>query len=137
MSTPTMMLITGSWNGKKTFKLIPVSLDCPYNEGIYDLDNKILALIGKDKKESLHMLAKLNEFGDPQTMKIGRRSNGKDYAEERKMLETYYEYFVEEVDEIKAVIKLLAVNFDEFKVEQFMVNDSPVIAPVNTAIITQ
>jgi len=137
MNTPTMMLITGSWNGKKTFKLIPVSLDCPYNEGIYDLDNKILALIGKDKKESLHMLAKLNEFGDPQTMKIGRRFNGKDYAEERKMLETYYEYFVEEVDEIKAVIKLLAVNFDEFKVEQFMVNDSPVIAPVNTAIITQ
>lgn len=137
MNTPTMMLITGSWNGKKTFKLIPVSLDCPYNEGIYDLDNKILALIGKDKKESLHMLAKLNEFGDPQTMKIGRRSNGKDYAEERKMLETYYEYFVEEVEEIKAVVKLLAVNFDEFKLEQFMVNDSPVIAPVNTAIITQ
>lgn len=66
------------------------------------------------------MLAKLNDFGDPQTMKIGKRSNGKDYAEERKTIETYYEYYVESPEEIKNIINMLALNADSFDYNQYL-----------------
>ena len=95
----SMLLITSAWGNTKTFKLIPIDKNCPYNEGIFDADNKVLAIVSKEKKESLHMLTKLNEFGDPLTLKIGRRANGKDYAEERKNLETFYEYYIEDEKE--------------------------------------
>jgi hypothetical protein len=47
----SMMLITSAWGSKKTFKLIPISPECPYNEAIFDVDNKVLAVISKQKKE--------------------------------------------------------------------------------------
>ncbi len=114
------MLVTGSWGNNKTFKMIPVSPDCPYNEAIFDRDSKVLALIGKEKKQSMHMVARLNDLGDPQRLKIGKRENGKDYAEERKTLETYYEYYIENPDEIKAVVNLLAINADTFDFNQYL-----------------
>lgn len=123
----SMMLVTSTWGSKKTFKLIPVTLECPYNEAIFDADNKVLAVISKEKKESLHMLAKLNEFGDPQTMKIGKRSNGKDYAEERKTLETFYEYYVENAQEVKDFINMFAINADSFDYNVFFKEEAPVV----------
>ena len=66
----TMMLVTSSWGPRKTFKLMPITPDAIYNEGIFDPDSKVLALIGKEKKQSLHMLAKLNDLGDPQELTV-------------------------------------------------------------------
>lgn len=129
----SMMLITGTWANGKTFKMIPVTPDSPYNEAIFDPEAKVLALIGKEKKQSLHMLAKLNEFGDPQPMRIGKRSNGKDYAEERKTIETYYEYYVESPEEIKNIINLLALNADTFDYNQYV--DAKPEAPVKQSSI--
>jgi hypothetical protein len=100
--------------------MIPATPDCIFNEAIFDLDSKVLALISKEKKESLHMVAKVNEFGDVVPMKIGRRSNGKDFAEERKSLETFYEYYIEDVTEIKNIVSRLAVNSDTFDVISFI-----------------
>jgi len=116
----SMMLITSSWGQKKTFKMIPATPDCIFNEAIFDLDSKVLALISKEKKESLHMVAKVNEFGDVVPMKIGRRSNGKDFAEERKSLETFYEYYIEDINEVKEVVSKLAVNSDTFDISSFV-----------------
>jgi len=116
----SMMLITSSWGTKKTFKMIPATPDCIYNEAIFDLDRKVLALISKEKKESLHMVAKVNEWGDVVPMKIGKRSNGKDYAEERKTLETFYEYYVEDVKDVKDIVARLAVNSDTFNITSFI-----------------
>lgn len=116
----SMMLVTGSWGNNKTFKMIPVTNECPYNEAIFDRDGKVLALIGKEKKQSFHMLPKLTDMGDVQTLKIGRRANGKDYAEERKALETYYEYYIENPEEIEQVVKSLAINADTFDFKQYM-----------------
>jgi hypothetical protein len=116
----SMMLITSTWGSSKTFKMIPVTQDCVYNEAIFDLDSKVLALISKEKKESLHMVAKVNEWGDVVPMKIGKRSNGKDYAEERKSLETFYEYYVEDINEIKDVVSMFAINADTFDINSFL-----------------
>lgn len=116
----SMMLVTGSWGNNKTFKLIPVSPDCPYNEAIFDRDSKVLALIGKEKKQSMHMIAKLDDNGDVKRMKIGRRDNGKDFAEERKTLETYYEYYIENPTEIKDIVNMFAINADMFDFNQYL-----------------
>lgn len=116
----TMLLITSSWGSKKTFKMIPATSDAVYNEAIFDLDAKVLALISKEKKESLHMLPKLNEFGDPEIMKIGKRANGKEFKEERKNLETYYEYYIEDLNEIKYFIEKVAINATDFNFNQYL-----------------
>lgn len=116
----TMLLITSSWGSKKTFKMIPASSNSVYNEAIFDLDSKVLALISKEKKDSLHMLPKLNEFGDPEIMKIGKRANGKEFKEERKNLETYYEYYIEDLNEIKYFIDKVAINAGDFNFNQYL-----------------
>ena len=118
--TKSMMLITGAWGQTKTFKIIPVSNDAPYNEAIFDRDSKVLALIGKEKKQSMHMVAKLDDNGDVKRMKVGRRDNSKDYAEERKTLETYYEYYLDNPEEIKNVINLLCINADSFDYNEYL-----------------
>lgn len=115
----SMILITSSWNNKKSFRMIPATPECIYNECIFDLDTKVLAIIGKEKKESFHMLPKLNEYGDLQRMKIGKREGGKDYAEERKSLETFYEYYIEDENEIIDFIKMFAKNEDTFDYKQY------------------
>lgn len=132
--TKSMMLITSTWGQKKTFKMIPVTPDSPYNEAIYDLDSKVLALVGKDKKQSMHMVPKLDDYGDLKPMKIGRRTNGKDYQEERKTLETYYEYYVDSVDEIKQLILMLAINADVFDLDPYL--NAVVETPVKSSIVS-
>jgi hypothetical protein len=132
----SMMLITSTWGSNKTFKMIPVTQDCVFNEAIFDLDSKVLALISKEKKQSLHMVAKVNEWGDVVPMKIGKRSNGKDYAEERKTLETFYEYYVENIEEIKEMIKMIAVNADTFDYTTFInfISEAPKTGNLITTI---
>jgi len=129
----SMMLVTGSWGNNKTFKMIPVTAECPYNEAIFDRDSKVLALIGKEKKQSMHMVAKLDDHGDVKTMKVGRRANGKDYAEERKTLETYYEYYIENPEEIKDVVNSFAINADVFDYSQYL-EQAYTEAPVSNLI---
>lgn len=128
----SMLLVTSTWGNRKTFRLIPAALDAPYNEGIYDPEVKVLALIGKDKKDSFQMMPKLNELGDPQVLKIGKRPNGKDFAESRQVVETYYEYYVETQAEIIDLVNRLALNADTYDFQSYM---SQTEAPVETSSI--
>ena len=116
----SMLLVTSTWGNKKTFRLIPATTESAYNEAIYDPEVGVLALIGKEKKESFQMMPKLTEFGDPLVLKIGKRPNGKDYAESRQVLETYYEYYVENKDEIADLVNRLALNADTYDYQSYM-----------------
>ena len=129
-----MMLVTSSWGNDKTFKLLPITPECPYNECIFDVSTKVLAIIGKEKKESFHMLPKLSDEGDVQYMKIGKRNNGKDYKEERKMLETFYEYYIEHPQEIIDFLNIFAVNADSFDYTQYL--EKKVEQPKQSNILT-
>ena len=128
------MLVTSSWGNDKTFKLLPITPECPYNECIFDVSTKVLAIIGKEKKESFHMLPKLSDEGDVQYMKIGKRNNGKDYKEERKMLETFYEYYIEHPQEIIDFLNIFAVNADSFDYTQYL--EKKVEQPKQSNILT-
>jgi hypothetical protein len=114
-----MLLIKSSWNDGETFKLLPVSQDCPYVECIFDPATKVFVVISKVSKTSLHMLPKLDDNGDPAPLKT-KRANGRMVKEERKTIDTFQEYYIEDKDAMIDVINLLAINKDTFDYNKFI-----------------
>jgi len=104
-----MMVIKSDWNGQPTFKMIPLSKDCPYLEAIYDSQSKVLALIGLTRKNVFHMMPKLDDNGDVVPRKT-RTEGAKAHKEERRTIETFQEYYLTDVDDIKAFVNHFANN---------------------------
>lgn len=104
-----MMLTTSTWKEGKTFKMIPTSADCPYVECIYDPQSKVLAAIGTTRKNIFHMMPKLDDNGDVVPRKT-RTEGAKAHKEERKTVETFQEYYIIDVDDIKAFVNRFAIN---------------------------
>lgn len=120
---PTMRLVTSTWGNQKSFRLMPVIKDCPYSEGIYDPDSKVLVMMSSLTKESLHFVPKVDDNGDPIKAKISR-PNGKSYREQRIQLETFTEYYISEETEIKDFIHIIATNAVEYDFETYLTRDS-------------
>ena len=131
-----MKLITSSWGPAKTFKMIPITKECPYNECIFDVNTKVLAIISKESKESFHMMPKLTDTGDVLRLKIGKKENGKDYAEERKALVTFYEYYIENKDEIVDFVITMSENGLAFDFQQYIDLEIPKEGVPQSSIIT-
>lgn len=135
MSQNSMMLITSEWGNSKTFRLFPLSNDCPFAEGIYDPEQKALVMISsKDRKETFHMLAKLDDQGDPQKLKRPR-INGRIYPEERRLLETMYEHFITEKEEIQSIVEWFAVN-KNFDYKSYLEKDITIPEKPNIEIVS-
>lgn len=121
MSNKSMRIIHSEINGNPTFRMMPILQSCPYNEVIYEPVNKILAVVSKDKKNSLKMVPKLNDFGDtemnklPNVRPVGRPG----YKEQRVVIETYYEYHITDIEDISEFINDIAIN-TEFPYKKIM-----------------
>jgi hypothetical protein len=115
MSTQTMMLVEATWQEKKTFRMIPIAESCPYVECIFDPDTKVFVVISKIKKTTLHMLPKLDEYGQPVTGSKGMK-------QDRHKLEVFQEFYVEDNKAIKELIKQFAINADSFDYNEFMLD---------------
>lgn len=108
-----MIVYSTDWYGNQTFRMLPVVKECPFNEVIYDPTTKVLAIISKEFKEKPNMFPKLNDRGEVVIKKVaGSSSTGvePEYIQERKMMETYYEYYLDKVDDIKDFINAFAIN---------------------------
>lgn len=114
-----MYVVKSSWNEGETFRLIPVSEDCPYVECIFDPATKVFVIISKLSKTTLHMLPKLDENGDPSALKT-KRANGRTVKEERKTIETFQEYYVEDIDAIKSLVEFFAINHKDLDWKSFL-----------------
>jgi len=114
-----MLLIKSIWNEGETFRLIPVSLDCPYVECIFDPEHKVLVAISKVVKTTMHMLPKLDDNGDPAPLKSSR-PNGRTVKEERRTIETFQEHYLDNNDAINAVVDIFAVNKNDFDYKKFL-----------------
>jgi hypothetical protein len=114
-----MMLITSTWKDGKTFKLIPTTADCPYVEAIYDTNMKVLAAIGAVKKDIFHMMPKLDLNGDAEMRKSPGR-DGSPIKQERRTIETFQEYYLEERADIEAFIKHFAGNADTYDFKTYL-----------------
>lgn len=115
---PSMMLVTGNWGPTQTFKMMPVSNDCPYIECIFNPTAKILAIIGTHKKDQFHMVHKLDEDGEPMMRK--KPSPEEKYRKQRVSTETYSEYYLQEKEEIEEFIKNFAVNASNFDYKKYL-----------------
>lgn len=129
-----MLLYTTATNGVKTFALIPLTSDCPFNEAIYMPTLEALAVLGKSTRDTFSMLERLDENGNPS----GQSGKGGDSSKpkmQRVQISTPWEYFVHERDEIIDFIKRNAVNSDTFNFNQYFKNESGI--EVVPQIITQ
>ena len=115
-----MLLTTSNWGPNKTFKLIPITKDCPYVEAIFDPGSKILAVISTIAKETYHMIDKLDDNGDPQKMKLSRTKDGGDTKKERRLLKTYAEYYITVREEIETFINGFCINADSFDTNEYL-----------------
>ena len=130
MTKPTMRLINSTWMESTTFKLIPENKDAVFVEGIFNPTGQVLALIGKDTKDVFMTVPRLNESGDKEPVKV-IRPNGKNYKEQRVTQPAYYEYYLENLEDIKAFLADHAVNYDTFDFGSFL--QPPVPVPVAAA----
>ena len=119
MSEKSMILVQSTWQESQTFRMIPISTDCPYVECIFDPATKVFVIISKLSKTTLHMLPKLDENGDPSPLKT-KRANGRTVKEERKTIETFQEYYVEDIDAIKSLVEFFAINFKDLDWKSFL-----------------
>ena len=122
-STNSMLLVKSTWNEKPTFKMLPITSECPYVECLYDPESKVFVVISKVKKTSLHMLPKLDDNGDPQPVKKQTASN-RTIKEERRTIETFQEYYIEEQESIEEIINHLALNKLDFDFKKFLNSQS-------------
>ena len=129
----TMMLVKSAFGSMKSFKLIPTSNDCPYVECLFSPKEKMLVVIGKFMKQSYHMVQRLDDNGDSIPVKGKPRTNGKDFREERRLVDTCSEHYVVTEEEIREVINMFAVNPDAFNLDEFFLDESAIVS--NTANI--
>jgi hypothetical protein len=113
----SMMLVQATWQESQTFRMIPISETCPYVECIFDPGTKVFVIISKIKKTTLHMLPKLDEYGQAVT-------GAKGMKQERHKLEVFQEFYVEDTSAMEEIIKQFAINATTFDYKKFMSNQA-------------
>ena len=117
-----MMLVNSTFRNAKSFTLIPVSNDSPYVEAMFDPTSGILAVISKVMKQSYHMVPKLDDEGQPMRLKKPNMQTGKTVKEERRLVDTFSEFYLNDRADIETFIHMFAINADNFNVEEFFVD---------------
>jgi hypothetical protein len=117
-----MLLVTSAFRGVKSFSMLPVTLDCPYVEAMFDPTSGILAVISKVKKDVMHMVPRLDENGQPIRLKTPNNETGKTIKEQRIQIETFSEFYITEKEEIIQFIYMFAINADVFDINAFYVD---------------
>lgn len=125
------MLIISSYVGElRSFRLMPLTTECIYTEGIYDPTHKSLILLSRDTKQSYHFVPKLDDQGDMERVKKTRVDSNKTYKEERRLIETPYEHILTEISEIKNFLSLIAVNAEYFDVDKYLYTKEELVEEV-------
>ena len=117
-----MMLINSSFRNAKSFTLIPVSNDSPYVEAMFDPSSSILAVISKVMKQSYHMVPRLSDSGEPIKLKMPNQQTGKTVKEERRLVDTFSEFYLSDQKDIETFIHMFAVNAKDFDYNSFFVD---------------
>ena len=115
-----MMLVSSSFRGAKSFTLIPVSQDSPYVEALFDPSSSVLAVISKVMKQSYHMVPKLDDEGQPMRLKKPNMQTGKTVKEERRLVDTFSEFYLSDKKDIETFIHMFAINADTFDYKTFL-----------------
>ena len=117
-----MLLVNSSFRNAKSFTLIPVSNDSPYVEAMFDPTSSILAVISKVMKQSYHMVPRLSEDGEPVRLKSPNQQTGKTVKEERRLVDTFSEFYLSDKKDIETFIHMFAINAENFDYNEFFVD---------------
>lgn len=134
-----MLLISSFRDGAPTFRMMPLTKDCPYGEVVYVPQAKALVVFHKHTVEGLHMVPKLDDNGD--SVRAPKpRADGNPYKQERKTLTTPHESYLTSKPEIEQFVEMIAYN-SEFDYKKFMVEPeakpaSQIIMPETPKIIS-
>jgi hypothetical protein len=115
-----MMLVNSAFRNAKSFTLIPVSNDSPYVEAMFDPSSGVLAVISKVMKQSYHMVPKLDDAGQPERLKAPNQQTGKTHKEERRLVDTFSEFYLQDKNDIELFINMFAVNAEQFDYISFL-----------------
>jgi hypothetical protein len=105
---------------ERAFKMIPITLDCPFVECMYSAKDNVMAVITRTMKQSYHMVPKLDDNGDPIKTK-NKRPNGKEFKEERRLVDTFSEFYLLTPEEINGFIESFAVNAKTFDYKSYTI----------------
>jgi hypothetical protein len=135
----TMMLVTIPWTPtEKSFRLIPVSSECPYLDVVYWRDKKVLEINSTFKKQEYAMFPKVDDNGDIEMRKSPKKAeNGQTTSEkqERRMTEVLQKYYIIDKEEILNFVKRFAINADEIAYDK-IINESDIVIAGTPQIIT-
>lgn len=116
----SMLLITSQREGAPTFRMMPLSNECPFIEGVYEPRAMALVLFYKHQVQGLHMVPQIDSNGEmvraPKPAK-----DGNPYKQERKLLSTAHEAYITDKKEIADFISMIAYNQD-FDYKKFVVD---------------
>ena len=105
-----MLIVSSTWGDKKSFQLIPVEESCPYVDVIFDPSTGILGVVNKQHKPKMQLVARMDDNGDPIPRK-GRVVAGQDkHQVQRLMFDAFYEYTLDNADDIRTFVELHARN---------------------------
>lgn len=108
--TKNMFIYSTDWYGRRTFRMLPTTESCPFNEAIFDPNTGVLAIISRDQKEKPQMLPKLSDKGQLIPLKGSSDASQPRYMEERRIMDTYYEYYIDSKEDIEQFIQMFALN---------------------------
>tara|TARA_R110000868_G_scaffold95327_1_gene262305 strand:- start:2399 stop:2791 length:393 start_codon:yes stop_codon:yes gene_type:complete len=117
MSEKSMIIVQSTWQESQTFRMIPISTDCPYVECIFDPGTKVFVVILKVVKTALHMLPKLDEYGLAITGSKGTK-------QDRNKIDVFQEFYIEDKTAIVDLIELFGINSKKFDYKSFMEDTS-------------
>lgn len=133
------MLVTIPWTPtEKSFRLIPVSSECPYLDVVYWRDKKVLEINSTFKKQEYAMFPKVDDNGDIEMRKSPKKAeNGQVTSEkqERRLTEVLQKYYIIDKEEILNFVKRFAINADEIAFDK-IINESDIVIAGTPQIIT-
>jgi hypothetical protein len=106
----SMMVYVALFEGYPTFKMLPLTSECPFNEIMFDPRTGTLAIVSKDQKARNMMVERIGKDGNPIPIK-GKMRDGEQATElERRTMAQYYEYYVQNKEDQKAIVEHFAIN---------------------------
>lgn len=124
-SLKSMLIVSSTYLDKVSFKMIPLTNDCPYVEVIYNPDLKAIGIIGKITYQNPTMLPRLDKNGFPVIIKsLNHKDKSLQTAnsQERVFINTFYEYYINKKEEILNFISMFAVNFEHELIKSLIID---------------
>ena len=116
----SMLIISVTIGGIKSFQMIPATKDCPYLETIFDPSYQSLRITSKNRVQRVVWVQKVDEAGIPiHCGSVKTTEQNKGFKVERMFVEEECEYFINDPREIEVFVKAIAVNAEGWEIELY------------------